>query len=322
MRGMTLFTAAVVAAVMLAAAGGCGRLAPAGPPAQADVVAKIIEAKFPDIPTVGGEPPPTVQQATGTTNISGRFVLAGGAAIPVPAAVGVCAPGGRAVPGEALLIGAGTRGIANVVVYLFTKNNSIGWSDDVPAPPEATSLPDDLDGKDPANQADFDQQFCIFKSHVFPLRLGQTLKIMNSDTFGHNTNITGYTNVVIPAGAGVLYKFNAETNYPIPVSCNIHSYMKSFILPRENGYLAVTDKEGKFEIKNVPTGFELDFMVWHESAATSGPEGGRLVLDVDQKKNIKTLRWNTTTKGRFKIKLDPDTPIDFGDIAVPLSAFK
>ncbi|MCH8043141.1 MAG: hypothetical protein IID44_05435 [Planctomycetes bacterium] len=322
MRRMTLFTAAVVAAAVLAAAGGCGRLAPAGPPAQADEVAQIIKAKFPDNGTNGPPPPLEIQPATGTTNISGRFVLAGGAEIPVPAAIAVCTPGGRAVPGEALLIDARTGGIKNVVVYLFTKNNSIGWSDDVPAPPEATPLPDDLDGKDAANQADYDQKFCVFKSHVFPLRLGQTLKIMNSDVFGHNTNITGYTNVVVPAGESVLYKFNAETSYPIPVSCNIHSYMKSFILPRENGYLAVTDKEGKFEIKNVPTGFELDFMVWHESAATSGPEGGRLVLDVDQKKNIKTLRWNTKTKGRFFIKLDPGTPIDFGKIAVPLSAFK
>ena len=320
MQRMTFFTTALLAAAVLAAAGGCGQTAPAGPPAEDHKVAQIIKDKFPDTPTLdGGGGPGPVQEATGTTNIRGRFVLADGATIPVPAAVGVCAPGGRAVPGEALLIDADTRTIKNVVVYLFTKNNSIGWTDDIPAPPEATPLPDDLDGKDPANQADFDQQFCIFKSHVFPLRLGQTLKIMNSDAFGHNTNITGYTNVGIPANDSILYKFNAETNYPIPVSCNIHSYMKSFILPRVNGYVAVTDKDGNFEIKNLPTGIELDFMVWHESSASLS---GKLVLDVDDKKSINTLRWNTKTKGRFFITLDPGKPIDFVDIAVPLSAFK
>ena len=320
MRRMTLFTTALLAAAVLSAAGGCGQTAPAGPPAEATKVVQIIKDKFPDTPTLdGGGGPGPVQEATGTTNIRGRFVLADGAAIPARGAIDVCKPGGQPVPDESLLVDAGSRGIKNVVVYLFTKNNSIGWTDDVPAPPEATSLPDDLDGKDPANQADFDQQFCIFKTRVLPLRIGKTLKIINSDSFGHNTNITSITNPVVGAKDSILYKFNAEANYPIPVSCNIHSYMKSFILPRVNGYVAVTDKDGNFEIKNLPTGIELSFMVWHESSASLG---GKLVLDVDDKKSINTLLWNTKTKGRFIITLDPGKPVDFGDVAVPLSAFK
>lgn len=319
MQRMTFFTTALLAAAVLASAGGCGQTAPAGPPAQADEVAQIIKDKFPDNGTNGPPPPPEIQPATGTTNIRGRFVLADGAAIPARGAIDVCKPGGQPVLDESLLVDAGSRGIKNVVVYLFTKNNSIGWSDDIPAPPEATPLPGDLDGKDPANQTDYDQKFCVFLTRVLPFRIGKTLKIINSDGFGHNTNITGITNPVIGANETILYKFNAEANYPRPVSCNIHSYMKSFILPRVNGYVAVTDKDGKFEIKNLPTGIELDFMVWHESSASLG---GKLVLDVDDKKSINTLQWNTKTKGRFIITLEPGKPVDFRDIAVPLSAFK
>lgn len=319
MQRMTLFTGAVLAAAVLTAAGGCGQTAPAGPPAQATEVVQIIKAKFPDNGTNGPPPPPEIQEATGTTNIRGRFVLADGETIPAPGAIAVCNPGGVAVPGQALLIDKGSRGIANVVVYLFTKNKTIGWKDIPAPPPEAMPLADNLDGKVRANQVDFDQEFCVFKSHVLALRLGKTLKIINSDNFGHNTNIAGLTSVVIGANGSILYKFNVETNYPLSVSCNIHSYMTSYILPRINGYFAVTDKDGNFEIKNLPTGIELDFMVWHENSATLG---GKLVLDVDDKKSINTLQWNTKTKGRFIITLEPGKPVDFDDIAVPLSAFK
>ena len=46
--------------------------------------------------------------------------------------------------------------------------------------------------------------------------------------------------------------------------------MVAYMLPRENGYFAVTDAEGRFEIANLPAGEPLEFQVWHESGGAAG----------------------------------------------------
>ena len=43
--------------------------------------------------------------------------------------------------------------------------------------------------------------------------------------------------------------------------------MTAYLLPRKNGYFAITDADGNFEIANVPAGEPLEFQVWHESGA-------------------------------------------------------
>jgi hypothetical protein len=39
--------------------------------------------------------------------------------------------------------------------------------------------------------------------------------------------------------------------------------MKAYVLPLANPYFAVTDRHGRFEIKNLPIG-EWVFAIWHE----------------------------------------------------------
>ena len=51
--------------------------------------------------------------------------------------------------------------------------------------------------------------------------------------------------------------------------------MIGYLLPRKNGYFAMTDADGKFEIANVPAGEPLEFQVWHESGAGAGQWPGR-----------------------------------------------
>ena len=46
--------------------------------------------------------------------------------------------------------------------------------------------------------------------------------------------------------------------------------MTAYMLPRKNGYFAVTDADGTFEIANVPAGEQLEFQVWHESGGAAG----------------------------------------------------
>jgi hypothetical protein len=88
--------------------------------------------------------------------------------------------------------------------------------------------------------------------------------------------------------------------------------MLAYLLPRKNGYIAVTQTDGSFEIANLPAGEELEIQVWHENAA-----GGKGALYVENDA-AQALEWDN--KGRFKITLEPDQTREL-EISVPASAF-
>jgi hypothetical protein len=49
----------------------------------------------------------------------------------------------------------------------------------------------------------------------------------------------------------------------MPVKCNIHAWMHSYIGVVDHPYFAVTGPDGKFQWKNVPPG-DYTVAVWHE----------------------------------------------------------
>lgn len=115
----------------------------------------------------------------------------------------------------------------------------------------------------------FDQKNCMFKPHAMVTRVGQTIKVLNSDAVAHNTHTYGkkttpFNSIVSPndaVGATLIYK-QAEQE-PISVGCDIHPWMKAFHLPVDHPFAAVTGEDGTFEIKDLPVG-KHEFKVWHE----------------------------------------------------------
>ncbi len=264
---------------------GCGRPEPNDPQADLAAATEIRGRLVSSGGEAGGGAVASAATGTGWATLKGTFRLANGAAIParkpltVNKDVGACAPAGRQVLSEALLIDSATRGIANVVVFARKVSRE---HEAVSSPPES---------------ALFDQKECIFLSHVLPIRLGQTLKILNSDPVGHNTNIDAKRgssfNQTVPDGGEITFKPDAEESAPVSVTCSIHPWMQAYILPRKNGYFAVTKPDGSFEIANLPDGEEIEFQVWHESG--TGPGGALAGVEVAG------VKWNA--KGRFKLKL-------------------
>ena len=63
----------------------------------------------------------------------------------------------------------------------------------------------------------------------------------------------------------------AETP-PIPFKCDIHPWMKGYVRVFDHPYFAVTDEDGKFEIKNAPAG-KWRIVYWHENGFHKGREG-------------------------------------------------
>jgi hypothetical protein len=310
-------TALLFAVVLLAGAGGCGRLAPTGPLGEADEILRITAIFSEDVRILAPVRPGSVIEATGTASIKGVFRLRESDRIPapvlfvLPAAPAVCLPGGKPIVGEALVIDRTTRGIANVVIYLRTKNDSIAWSN-VSRPPEVMEVNRD----DPANEPILDQIDCEFRPHVLALRVGQAIEVINSDPVPHNVN--GIGNVLLAGVSSTTIRPEKQAASPIPIACNIHPWMAAWILPRDNGFFAVTDANGAFEIKNLPAGIPLEFDVWHETSASPSQ---RLQLDV-LRDGVPSLDWSRKRRGRFRITLTPDQTIDLGVIDVPISAFR
>ena len=63
-------------------------------------------------------------------------------------------------------------------------------------------------------------------------------------------------------------KLVAETN-AVSATCGSHPWMKGFGWCFDHPYFAVTDKDGKFEIKNVPAG-NRKIVIWHETGYLPG----------------------------------------------------
>jgi len=283
---------------------GCERTLPSGP--EPDLArAEQIRAALISGESLGGGEKEAADLGEGWGTLRGSFKLAAGAPIPerrpldVNKDVAVCAPGGKTVLSRAIVVDEATRGIANVAVYVR----------DAPrVHPEIAEMP--------GEPAIFDQKACIFLTRVMAVRTNRTIRLLNSDPVGHNTNIstikTPSINTLIPSGSESTFTPIGEENTPVSVTCNIHPWMQAYLLPRENGYFTVTADDGSFEIPNLPAGVELEFQVWHESASGSG--GG---LPVDNPPG--GIPWSS--KGRFRITLAPDeaTPLE---VSVPTSSFR
>ncbi len=203
---------------------------------------------------------------------------------------------------ESLVVNPASKGLANVIVYLNPATG--GKKPPVPAGAE----------KAKAAAMVFDNKLLRFEPHVLVVQTGQKVDVSNSDKVGHNTKIdfsgvsgNPASNDSLAAGAKVTKTYAKEERIPAGVSCSIHPYMKAYILVRDNPYFAVADKDGNFEIKDLPDG-EWQFTVWQEKS-------GYL-----QKVKVggKDVTW---AKGKLTQKI-AGKPVDLGKIMVSEENFK
>jgi hypothetical protein len=96
---------------------------------------------------------------------------------------------------------------------------------------------------------------------------GQTISVKNDDQTTHNIHPTPKDNrewnQSQPPGATPIEQSFARAELAIPVKCNVHPWMKSYIFVFKHPYYAVTTKDGKFELKGLPPG-TYTITAWQE----------------------------------------------------------
>jgi plastocyanin len=142
--------------------------------------------------------------------------------------------------------------LANAVVYV--KDFPADYI--VDAPPAAASLA---------------QRGCMYDPHVVAVRAGQPLEIKNDDQVTHNILAMPERNPKWnrseTPGAAPIDETFAIPELAIPLRCNVHPWMKSYVFAFSHPYFAVTGRDGRFELKNLPPG-TYTIEAWQEKYGT------------------------------------------------------
>ena len=121
--------------------------------------------------------------------------------------------------------------------------------------------------KPPAKPAAMDQGNMKFKPHVLPIVNGTTINFLNSDPTQHNVfspDNEKYNLGTWPQGQTKDYAFTKCTKFPCIYTqlCRIHPEMEAFIVVLQNPFFGVSDKDGHYEIADIPPG-QYVVGVWH-----------------------------------------------------------
>jgi plastocyanin len=141
----------------------------------------------------------------------------------------------------------------------------------------------DLTFTPPAQPVKIDQKGFRFVPHVTVVVPGTTVRFLNNDPEPHNVySPEGRYNLgTWPTGETRDHVFEKPGIFT--QLCNIHPDMLAYVVVVETPYFAVTDAEGRFEVKGVPPG---DYLVWAWHEKKDGleqeitVEAGK-VLDLD-----------------------------------------
>ena len=130
------------------------------------------------------------------------------------------------------------------------------------------------------------QEGCHYAPHIFGIMIGQTLKVLNPDGTLHNVHALSKVN---PEFNLAMPKFRTETTKTFDKAepmfafkCDVHPWMTAWVAVVEHPFFAVTQKDGKFSIPNLPAGtYEVE--AWQEKL---GPQTQTVTVAEGETKDI------------------------------------
>ncbi len=153
---------------------------------------------------------------------------------------------------ETYEVGADGKALANVFIYV---KDGLGNYEYDP----------------PTDHPQIDQKSCRYHPHVQGMRVGQPLEILNSDPTLHNIHALPKANAEFNNGQPIqgmkmTHTFTAK-EVMVPFKCDVHGWMNAYVAVLDHPYFAVSDKDGKFSIANLPPG-DYTIEAWHERLGT------------------------------------------------------
>jgi plastocyanin len=142
--------------------------------------------------------------------------------------------------------------------------SAVVWLDKPPATVGAEALPSTLS---------MDQKECVFTPRVVVVPAGGKVDFLNSDRLLHNLHATPTANPPFnrtqPKGRTISISFSHPE--VIRVSCDLHSWMRAWVVVAEHPFYALTNGAGEFELRGLPPG-RYTLKVWQERLGTISRE--------------------------------------------------
>jgi plastocyanin len=149
------------------------------------------------------------------------------------------------------LVVSAAREVRNVVAWLQNPPSGAPAA----APPAATQI---------------DQKECVFVPRVVLVQRGGTVEFLNSDRLLHNIHGVPKGNAPFnrtqPRGRNIPITFTHPEL--IRINCDLHSWMRGWVVVTEHPYYAVSDAQGRFRFEGVPAGV-YTLNLWHERLGTA-----------------------------------------------------
>ena len=132
-----------------------------------------------------------------------------------------------------------------------------------------------------SQQAMLDQKGCRYVPHVFGVRVGKPIEIINSDPTLHIIHALPKANQEFNTGQPIqvmkmTHTFTAA-EVMVPFKCDVHGWMNACVGVLDHPYFAVTGPDGKFNLTSLSPGtYTLE--AWHErlgrmtESVTLGPK--------------------------------------------------
>jgi plastocyanin len=137
-----------------------------------------------------------------------------------------------------------------------------------------------------------DQKGCEYAPYVMAVQTGQKIRVRNSDPVLHNVHAVPLVpgnneknQAQAPGGADLTFSFDKPENF-LKFQCDVHNWMFAYVTVADSPFFAVTDKNGKYTLKNVPDGKYTIVAMHRKAAPASSPlseeievKGGNVTKD-------------------------------------------
>ncbi len=155
-----------------------------------------------------------------------------------------------------------------------------------------------------------DNKNCRFAPHAAVVLTGQDLILKNSDDVGHNCHGVGFNNefnINLATGSELTMVLDQAESSPMNITCDIHGWMDSVLMVRDDPYFAISAEDGTFTLANLPEGtWEIQF--WHKRTANM--------------KKLTVEGYEVGRKGQIEVTIIKGATVDLGEMTFDAADLK